>query len=104
MLKEEVGFKGDLKLSYAIDGTKLKKAAAMNLTAREEGPYHDRISEILEELSLQGQIVSFYQEGSFGGRIKVTAPMYSEKKKVKAYAYKIDTEKRKSEICFRRTP
>ncbi len=92
VLKEEVGFKGDLKLSYAIDGTKLKKAAAMNLTAREEGPYHDRISEILEELSLQGQIVSFYQEGSFGGRIKVTAPMYSEKK-MKAYAYKIDTEK-----------
>lgn len=92
VLKEKVVFKGDRKLSYVIDGAKLKKAAAMNLTAREEGPYRDNISEILEELSLQGQIVSFYQKGSFGGRIKVTVPMYSEKK-VKSYAYKVDTEK-----------
>ncbi len=87
-----VDFKKDKELTYAIAGTDLKKPAAMNLTAREEGPYYNEISEILAELSLQGQVVSFYQDGSFGGKISVIAPMYLEKE-TKAYAYKVDLEK-----------
>lgn len=87
-----VTFKEDKELVYTIAGADLKKPATMNLTAQEEGPYYSQISEILEELSLQGQVVSFYQDGSFGGKISVTTPMYLEKE-TKAYAYKVDLEK-----------
>ncbi|MEY8364623.1 DUF4430 domain-containing protein [Anaerovoracaceae bacterium 41-7] len=87
-----VDFKKDKELSYVIAGENLKKPVTMNLTAQEEGPYYSQISEILAELSLQGQVVSFYQDGSFGGKISVTAPMYLEKE-TKAYAYKVDLEK-----------
>lgn len=87
-----VTFKEDKALVYTIAGADLKKPATMNLTAQEEGPYYSQISEILAELSLQGQVVSFYQDGSFGGKISVTAPMYLEKE-TKAYAYKVDLEK-----------
>ncbi len=87
-----VDFKEGQKLEYSISGKELKEPEAINLTAKEEGPYHEEINEILSELSLQGQVVSFYQEGSFGGKIQVKAPMYSEKK-VKAYAYKVNLKK-----------
>lgn len=87
-----VEFKKDKELTYAIAGKDLKTPVAMNLTACEQGPYYDEISGILAELSLQGQVVSFYQDGTFGGKISVTAPMYLEKEK-KAYAYKVDLEK-----------
>lgn len=87
-----VDFKKDKELTYAIAGADLKTPVAMNLTACEQGPYYDEISEILAELSLQGQVVSFYQDGTFGGKVSVTAPMYLEKEK-KAYAYKVDLEK-----------
>lgn len=84
-----VDFRKDTELSYVIEGANLKKPVTMNLTAREKGPYYSEISETLAELSLQGQVVSFYQDGSFGGRITVTAPMYLEKES-KAYAYKVN--------------
>ncbi|MGC2873705.1 DUF4430 domain-containing protein [Ihubacter sp. mB4P-1] len=87
-----VDFKKDKEISYTIAGSDLKKPVTMNLAAQEEGPYYSEISEILAELSLQGQVVSLYQDGVFGGKIKVTAPMYLEKEK-KAYAYKVDLEK-----------
>lgn len=87
-----VDFKKDKELTYAIAGADLKNPVTMNLTACEQGPYYDEISEMLAELSLQGQVVSFYQDGTFGGKIGVTVPMYLEKEK-KAYAYKVDLEK-----------
>ena len=77
-------------LVYTIDGEKISSPRVMNLTARdEEGPYYEKISGILQELSLQGQIISFYQTGSFGAELKAKIPFYSEKE-IDAYAYKVD--------------
>ncbi len=86
-----VDFKEDSELKYTISGSDLKSPVTMNLMAREKGPYYEDIAETLSQLSLSGQIVSFYQDGSFGGKLQVEAPMYSEKK-VKSYAYKVDLQ------------
>ncbi len=86
-----VDFKEDSELRYTISGSDLKSPVTMNLMAREKGPYYEDIAETLSQLSLSGQIVSFYQDGSFGGKLQVEAPMYSEKK-VKSYAYKVDLQ------------
>lgn len=86
-----VDFKEDSELKYTISGSDLKSPVTMNLMARERGPYYEDIAETLSQLSLSGQIVSFYQDGSFGGKLQVEAPMYSEKK-VKSYAYKVDLQ------------
>lgn len=86
-----VDFKEDSELKYTISGSDLKSPVTMNLMAREKGPYYEDIAETLSQLSLSGQIVSFYQDGTFGGKLQVEAPMYSEKK-VKTYAYKVDLQ------------
>lgn len=86
-----VDFKEDSELKYTISGSDLKSPVTMNLMAREKGPYYEDIAETLSQLSLSGQIVSFYQDGSFGDKLQVEAPMYSEKK-VKSYAYKVDLQ------------
>lgn len=79
-------------ITYTVDGSKLTDPVTMNLTAREEGPYDEEIKAILKELKLQGQVISFYQEGTFGGEIQVEAPMYSEEETT-AYAYKVNLKK-----------
>lgn len=86
-----VELKEGREMTCRIDGADIKTPSVMNLTAREEGPYYREISEILSELSLQGSVVSFYQDGSFGGKITVEIPHYSEKKTA-GYAYKVDVE------------
>lgn len=79
-------------LVYTIHGDKLDQPAAMNLMAREEGPYYAEINEILAEKKLQGQVISFYQDGSFGGEIQVKAPIYSEDTET-GYVYKVSVKK-----------
>ncbi|MGN0658472.1 MAG: DUF4430 domain-containing protein [Emergencia sp.] len=89
---ETVEIGKDKEMTVTVDGGAMKKAVTVNLMAKEEGPNADLISEILGQLSLQGKVLSFYQDGTFGGELKITAPMYSEKK-TEAYAYKVDLEK-----------
>lgn len=84
--------KTDKEITYTIDGGSLDKPTTMNLTAREEGPYYEEINAILAEKKLQGQVISFYQDGSFGGKIQVKTPIYSEKT-TQGYAYKVNLEK-----------
>lgn len=79
-------------LVYTIHGDKLDQPVTMNLMAREEGPYYAEINEILAEKKLQGQVISFYQDGVFGGEIQVKAPIYSEDTET-GYVYKVNVEK-----------
>ena len=51
-------------MTYTLDGANVKKPVTINLTAKEEGPYYEQINDILRKLSLQGQMLSFYQQGS----------------------------------------
>lgn len=81
-------------LTYSIQGDKLDQPVTMNLMAREEGPYYAEINEILAEKKMQGQVISFYQDGGFGGEIQVKAPIYSEDTET-GYVYKINVEKGK---------
>lgn len=81
-------------IQYTVEGKQLEKAVTMNFTAKEEGPYYEEINTVLAEKKLQGQVISFYQEGTFGGKIQVKTPIYSEKED-KGYAYKVDLEKGK---------
>lgn len=84
-----VEIKDGKEMRYHLDGGLIKAPTTINLMAREEGPYYEQINEILGKLSLQGQVISFYQEGSFGGKVQGTVPIYSQKK-TKGYAYKVD--------------
>ncbi len=77
------------ELIYTISGDVLDEALTMNLMAREEGPYYDEIISTLAEKKLQGQVLSFYQDGTFGGKIQVLAPIYSEKETT-GYVYKVN--------------
>ena len=81
-------------VSYVVDGKTLKEAVTMNLMVREEGPYYEEINDILAVKKLQGQVISFYQDGSFGGKLSVKAAMYSEDA-AEGYVYKVDLEKEK---------
>jgi len=94
--KKEVktAIKDGKEIVYTVAGENLDKAVTVNLTAREEGPYYDQINEILGKKKLQGQVISFYQDGTFGGKIQVQTPIYSEKE-TQGYAYKINLEKGK---------
>lgn len=82
------------KVQYIVEGDNLKKAVTMNFTAKEEGPFYAEVNQILAEKKLQGQVISFYQKGSFGGKIQVETPIYSEKTKT-GYTYKVDLEMKK---------
>lgn len=84
-----VEIKDGKELTYTVNGEEIQQPKTMNLMAREEGPYCEKINGILSKLSLQGQVVSFYQEGTFGAALKAKLPFYSEKK-TSGYAYKID--------------
>lgn len=84
-----VDLEKDKELSYAIKPNSVKTSKTLNLMAKEEGPYHEQLNEILGKLNLQGQTISFYHDGDFGVKANVTVPMYSEKA-TKGYAYKVE--------------
>ena len=85
------------EMTYTLDGANVKKPVTINLTAKEKGPYYEQINDILRKLSLQGQMLSFYQQGSFGCTLKVSIPIYSEKKTT-GWAYKVDLKQGKLEF------
>lgn len=85
-----VEIKKDTELTYTIDGSKIKKATNINLMAREAGPYESEVNRFFRQLALQGSSVSFYQDGTFGGNIKVETPIYTENSDKKGFVYKYD--------------
>ena len=89
-----VTLKEGREATLTVDGSKLKKAVTMNLMAREEGPYDEEINQILEAKKLQGQVISLYQDGTYGGKVQVQMPMYSETEGI-GYVYRVDLEKEK---------
>ena len=92
-----VEIKDRKKMTCTLDGAEIKNPVTMNLMAKEEGPYYDKINGILSKLALQGQVISFYQDGTFGGKIKASIPIYSEKQTV-GWAYKVDLQKDRLEF------
>ncbi len=82
--------KKDTEITYSIDGSKLKKATTINLMAREAGPYEKEVNRFFGQIGLRGVSVSFYQEGNFGGKIKVKTPIYTEGNESKGFVYKYD--------------
>lgn len=88
--KFTVEIKKDTKLTYVIDGSKIKKAKNINLMAREAGPYESEINHFFRQLALQGTSISFYHNGSFGGSIKIETPIYTVESDAKGFVYKYD--------------
>ena len=63
-----------------------------------EGPYYDEILSYVSTLKLQGQVISFCQNGSFGAKIGATVPIYAKSAKV-CFIYKYDHKDKKLTYC-----
>lgn len=85
----ESELKEDSRAVLSVSGSRLKNPCDMNFMVREKGPYYGSIAETMGEMDLSGQVVTFYQDGSFGGRVGAVVPFYTEKA-AKGYTYKID--------------
>lgn len=79
------------KINYTMKASAVKTPKDINLMAREQGPYYDGIVGMLDTLSVEGQIISFYHDGSLGGEIDASVDLAEASDK--CHVYRIDTEK-----------
>jgi len=82
------------EIKWEFTGKNFSKARDINLKAETEGPYYEKLLKCLEKNELQGETISLYQQGSFGGKAKISLPVYADGKNT-VYVYRFDNRKSK---------
>jgi len=94
----KVGFARKKSVTYKVKADNIDSPRDMNFMAVGEGPYYDEILSYVSTLKLQGQVISFCQNGSFGAKIGATVPIYAKSAKV-CFIYKYDHKDKKLTYC-----
>lgn len=85
-----VKVKKEMEITYALDGNRISKPSDINFMARTAGPFEKEVNRFFSETALKGTTVSLYQEGSYGGKVKVTVPVTNYEKNEKPFIYRFD--------------